>query len=451
MKISIVGTGYVGLITGLSLAVLGHKVICVDCDPNKISKINNGHSPFFEPGMDKLLKKELTKKTLWVTDDLEKSVSESSVTIIAVGTPTTNNKINLSFIKTAAKQIGEALAKSKKYHVIAVKSTVLPGVTEDVVKPILEKHSEKKAGRDFGICMNPEFLREGCAIEDALHPDRIVIGQINEKSGREFAKIYKKVSAPKIFTNLWTAEMIKYSANALLATLISFSNEIARIAENTDNVDIVDVWQGVHLDRRLSPYNGGKRIKPGILNYIFSGCGFGGSCFPKDVKALVSFANQQGIKPQLLKSVLDINDTQPLRTIMLLKKALGSNLEGKKIAVLGLSFKPNTDDMRESPAFPIIEKLLSEKAKVTAHDPLVYQKSTPEKLADLPITLAGSIEAAVKNADAVIVVTAWREYVNLPALLFKKNMRNPIVIDGRRIYDKISFTRAGIVYKGIGL
>lgn len=451
MTVSIVGSGYVGLVTSLSLTVLGHKVICVDSDSNKISTINSGHSPFYEPGMDKILKKAVVKKSLVATDNLEKAVLNSSITIIAVGTPTTNNKINLSFIETAAKQIGETLAKSKKYHVVVVKSTVLPGVSENVVKPILEKYSKKKAGKDFGICMNPEFLREGCAIEDALHPDRIVIGQIDKKSGREFSKIYKKVSAPKIFTNLWTAEMTKYSANALLATLISFSNEMARIAEYTGKVDIVDVWQGVHLDRRLSPYNGNKRIKPGILNYIFSGCGYGGSCFPKDTQALATFARELGNPATLLDSVININKTQPHRLVLLLKKALGENLKQKKVVVLGLAFKPNSDDIRQSAAFPIIDQLVSHGAKVVVHDPMAYQKSVPKELSNLSVELAKGIEEAVKNAEAVILVTAWEEYLKLSPRFFKKNMKFPIVIDGRRVYDKASFLQAGILYKGIGL
>lgn len=450
MKISIVGTGYVGLITAISLAQWGHTVICIDQFKDKVSTINSGNSPFYEKGLDQSLKDVLKKGKLKATENLAKAVLESDVIIVAVGTPTVNNKIDLSAIRKASVQIGKAIKKSKRYQIIAIKSTVLPGVTENIVKPILEKYSGKKIGQ-FGLVMNPEFLREGSALEDALNPDRIVIGQIDDKSGRFFAKIYAKVRAPKIFTNLPTAEMIKYSANSLLATLISFSNEISRISENTDKVDILDVWQGVHLDRRLSPFDGNKRIRPGILNYILSGCGFGGSCFPKDIKALLSFATQQGVKPHLLEDVININSTQPLRTILLLKKALGDNLKGKQIAILGLAFKPDTDDLRESPSFPIIEALLSEEAKIITHDPMAYQKGIPEQLANLPIKLADNTEDAVRGADAVIVVTAWKEYIDLPTQFFKKYMRNPIVIDARRIYDKNSFLEAGIIYKGIGL
>lgn len=442
MKISIVGTGYVGLVTGLSLATLGHKVICIDNDKNKILKINKGDSPFFESGIHELLKRVSGKETFYATENLKKSVLESDITIIAVGTPTFNNKIDLSYIKKAAEQIGKALGKVKKYHVVAVKSTILPGITEEIVKPIIERYSKKHVGKDFGLCMNPEFLREGSAIEDALHPDRIVIGQIDAKSGKEFAKIYEKVSAPKIFTNLWTAEMIKYAANSLLATLISFSNEIARISEATGKVDVVDVWKGVHLDKRLGPYIGKRQVKPEVLSYILSGCGFGGSCLPKDIKALASFANELKVDAKIIKGVIDVNKTQPHRVILLLKNALGENLKDKRIAVLGLSFKPNTDDTRESPAFLIIEELISEGAKVISHDPMAHREDIPR---------ASTVEEAIKNADATIVVTAWAEYSKLPPIFFKKNMKHPVVVDARRIYDKNSFINAGIIYKGIGL
>lgn len=449
MKITIVGAGYVGLITGISLSELGHKVFCIDQLSDKVLAINAGKPPFYEPGLDQSLKKVLKKELFQATEDLENSILHSDVIIIAVGTPTVNNQIDLSAIKESSEQIGKALQKSKKYQVVVVKSTVLPGVTEKTVKPILEKYSGKKVG-DFGLCMNPEFLREGCALEDALHPDRIVIGQIDEKSGKEYAKIYKKVLCPKIFTNLRTAELTKYAANSLFATLISFSNELARIAEGIEKVDILDVWKGVHLDKRLSPILGKTRVKPGIISYIFSGCGFGGSCFPKDVKALLSFAIDQGVDPQLLKSVINTNNTQPLRAVLLLKKVLGNNLKGRQVTVLGLAFKPDTDDLRESPAFPIIEKLLSEKAKVVTHDPMAYEKNIPPQLTNLPIVLTKTVIEAIKDADAVIVVTSWKEYKKLTPQFFKQYMKQPIVIDARRIYDKNLFLNAGIKYKGIG-
>lgn len=449
MKISIVGTGYVGLVTGISLAKFGHRVICIDNDKDKTKIIQSGKSHFFEPGVDKLLKEVLKSGHFSVTQDLTNAILGSEVTFIAVGTPTVNNKIDLSFIKKASKLVGLALAKTKKYHVVVVKSTVLPGVTEGVVQPLLKKYSGKKIG-EFGLCMNPEFLREGCALENALYPDRIVIGQIDEKSGEVFSKVYAKVDAPKVFTNLPTAELIKYTTNSLLATLISFSNEIARIAEHTKGIDVIDVWKGVHLDKRLSPIKGKTRIKPGLLSYIFSGCGYGGSCLPKDTKALVSYAKQLGVDAKLITSVIDINRTQPHRILIQLKKAL-PRLHNKKIAILGLSFKPNTDDIRESPAIPIIEELLLEGAKIVVHDPMVYKINIPKQLNDLDIKFSKTSKEAVSGADAVIVVTSWSEYVNMTHDFFKKYMKQPVVIDARRIYDKKSFMQAGIIYKGIGL
>lgn len=450
MNIAIIGAGYVGLVTGVSLANLGHKVICIDSDHSKVSRIEKGISPIFEPGIEEGLKKVIGMGLFRASTLLEEAVLESDITIIAVGTPTVNNKINLSQVRKASAQVGKVLAKLKKYHIVAVKSTVLPGVTEEIIKPILEKYSKKKTG-ELGFVMNPEFLREGSALDDALHPDRIIIGQFDEKSGREFAKIYAKVSTPIIFTNLATAELTKYAANALFATLISYSNEVARIAESIDKVDAQDVWRGVHLDKRLSPFSEGTRIKPGILSYILSGCGFGGSCFPKDIKALLGFAQKKGIQAQLIKSVIDINSTQPYQVLLLLKKALGKNLKDKKIAVLGLTFKPNTDDIRESPAFPIIEELIAGGAKVYGHDPMAYKKILPPQLATIAISLVDTVEEAIKNAHAVIVITAWKEYAKLTPRIFKKHMSQPVVIDARRIYDKYSFLHAGIIYKGIGL
>lgn len=450
MKIAIVGTGYVGLVTGISLTTLGHNVVCIDSNKDKVSMIKHGKSPFYEPNIDNCLKKAIRTGLFRVTGNLEEGILGSDVVIIAVGSPTVNNKIDLSAIKKASRQVGKALVKVKKYHIVVIKSTVLPGVTEKIVKPIIEKYSGKLVGK-FGLCMSPEFLREGNALEDALYPDRIIIGQIDAKSGKKFAKIYKNVLVPKIFTNLATAEMIKYASNALFATLISYANEVARISESIGKIDVTDVWKGVHLDKRLSPYNGKARIKPEILNYILSGCGFGGSCLPKDIKALASFADELGVEAELIKSVININRTQPHRIILLLKKALGENLKDKKIAVFGLTFKPDTDDTRDSVAFPIIEGLLSENAEVIGHDPIAYKENVPKQLADLSIVLAKTAQEAIKNADAVIIVTAWEEYIRLTPEFFKQNMKHPIIIDGRRIYDKYFFLHAGIIYKGIGL
>ncbi len=447
MRVTVIGTAYVGLVTGVSLSAIGHNVICVGRNIEKIKNINRGSAPFFEPGLNGLLKKLLKNKKISATDKLAESVKKSDVVIIAVGTPTIEGKIDLTEIKEASKKIGESLKNTNGYKIIVVKSTVVPGTTEGIVMPLIERYSLKKAGEYFGLCMNPEFLREGNALEDALHPDRIVIGQLDKKSGREYAKLYKGYKTPIIFANLKTAELTKYASNALFATLISYSNEIARIAEKSRGIDVTEVWKGVHLDKRLNPILLGKRVNPGILNYILSGCGYGGSCFPKDTKALANFAHEIKEDPELIKSVIDINNNQPLRLLSILKTII-PELKGKKIAVLGLSFKPNTDDLRESAAFPLIKALLSEKAKVVCHDPQAYKDKIPDSLSKLVLTKKA--KDALKGANAAIIVTAWEEYKRITPKEIKFLMNDPFIVDGRRILDRNKMEKNGITYRGIG-
>lgn len=449
MNICVIGTGYVGLVTGVSLVNFGHKVICVGRDEDKIERINRCEPPFYEPGLDHLLTKSITRKQFFATSNLRESIKQSDITIIAVGTPTIKGEIDLIPIKEMSQQVGQALRGHKQYHIVVVKSTVLPKTTENVVKPIIEEYSGGKAGIQFGICMNPEFLREGNALEDALHPDRIVIGQYDIKSGKTYAKLYKDLGCPILFTGLSTAEMIKYSANAFFATLISYSNEIARLCEEIDGIDIVNVWKGLHLDARLTPTINGRRIIPGFINYLFSGCGYGGSCFPKDTKALVAYSQKLGYEPLLIKSVIKINKKQPLLMVLHLKRRIRV-LKNKNITVLGLAFKPETDDTRESPAFPIIRVLLKEGANVKVCDPRV--KNLNEKsINSNTIKFAKNIEDALSGAQAVLVVTAWDEFKKLTPKIFKKYMNNPIVVDGRRIYNKESMEQEGIQYEGIGV
>lgn len=450
MKIAIIGTGYVGLVTGVSIADLGHNVVCIGRNKEKINDINKGTSPFYEPGLDKILKKLLKKKLIKASDDFANIIKDSQIIIVAVGTPTVKNKIDLSEIKNVSIQIGKGLRDVMGYKVVVVKSTVVPGTTEEVVLPALEKYSNKKIGKDLGLVMNPEFLREGNALEDALTPDRIVIGEWDKKSGTEFAKIYHGKKFPIINTNLKTAEMTKYASNALFATLISYSNEIARISEATNGVDVGEVWKGVHLDKRLSPVVNKKRITPGVVSYITSGCGYGGSCFPKDTKALLNYAGELKVEANIIKSVINVNSSQPHRLVLMLEKALGKNIKNKKIGILGLSFKPNTDDLRESPSIGVINELLVRGVKVIAHDPEVYKIKTPEIFKKLPIKLVKTAKEAVNNSDAVILITSWDEYKNLKPDFFKKLMNNPVLIDGRRIFDRKKFEESGITYFGIG-
>ncbi len=448
MNVSIIGTGYVGLVTGIALAHAGHRVVCVGRNREKVESINAGKTPFFEPGLDVLLRRVIAQKRFTASVDFSRSVTASDITIVAVGTPTVHGSIDLTQVKDAVALVGEALFKKRSYHVVAVKSTVVPGTTEQVVWPILVDVSGKSA-KEVGLCMNPEFLREGNAVEDALHPDRIVIGSLDNKSARVYAKLFVKQSCPIFFTNLPTAEMSKYVSNVLLATLVSFSNEIGDIASQTPGVDIVDVWQTVHADRRWSSKVGNKRIMPGIIHYLFSGCGYGGSCFPKDTKALYRFASDKGVSTPMLGSTIAINDKQPHRLVELASRALGE-LRGKRVAVLGLSFKPNTDDMRESPALVVARELVARGADVTCHDPEAYKAEVPESLRELGVTLEKNYEGAIKNAEAVILVTAWDVYRKISPQEFVRLMAHPLLIDGRRIYDPLKFTRAGVRYLAVG-
>lgn len=445
MNVTVVGTGYVGLVSGVCLAEIGHNVICVDVDQNKIDKINRGIPPIYEEGLEQLLKKNI-HVNLQVTSDLQKAITDSEISLIAVGTPFDGEKIDLTYIKEASRQIGKALTDRKEYHTVVVKSTVVPGTTDEVVLPLLEESSGKKAGADFGVAMNPEFLREGVAVENFMHPDRIILGGIDQRSQDSLAKLYVGFKdADKLKTSNKTAEMIKYTSNSLLATMISFSNEIANLCAAIGGIDVVDVMKGVHLDKRLSPImEDGKRIVPSFTTYIEAGCGYGGSCFPKDVKALVSHGKAANRSMKLLEAVIQINEKQPAQILALLKKHFPS-LEGRQISVLGLAFKPGTDDMRESPAIPIVKDLLLLGAQIKTHDPIANDEAK-KIFGNRNIAYCNDLMEAIKDAEAIVVLTRWEQYKDIPVLLSQLN-QSPVVIDGRRMLDKSILRR----YEGIGL
>ncbi|MCL4359684.1 UDP-glucose/GDP-mannose dehydrogenase family protein [Patescibacteria group bacterium] len=450
MKITVIGTGYVGLVSAVSLSLLGHDVISVGRNRDKIEAINSGGPPFYEPGLTDALRIVLNKKKFSATDDLTTSVLGSEVTLIAVGTPTRNGSIDLSQIETVSRDIGAILKRRDDYHVVVVKSTVIPGTTDTLVRSLLEHYSGKRAGKDFGLCMNPEFLREGKALEDALTPDRIIIGSLDRKGGQTYGRAYRNLDCPVLHTTLRTAEMTKYASNALLSTLISFSNEIARICEKTGDIDAVDVWKGLHLDGRLSPTVHGKRIFPGIVHYIQSGCGYGGSCFPKDTHALSAYAKAMKLETPVLDGVIRINGTQPERVVRMLTDAVGT-LRGKKIALLGLTFKPDTDDLRESPSIRVLQQLLKAGARVSCHDPEAYKHGIPEMLTAYRAVYEKNYASALRNADAMVIMTAWREYRRITPQILKRLMKQPVLVDGRRMFDKAVFFKEGCIYKGIGL
>lgn len=445
MRVSVAGTGYVGLVSGICLASLGHKVVCVDVDPAKVEKINSGEPPIYEDGLAELMQKHVGSD-LTATCELKQAVLESDLTLIAVGTPFDGNIIDLKFIRQVAAEIGQALAEKSGYHMVVVKSTVVPGTTEDVVLPILEQNSGKRAGLDFGVGMNPEFLKEGEAINDFMNPDRIVLGGIDDRSIDRLDELYEVFGdADKIRTTPRTAEMIKYTANSLLATLISFSNEIGNLCAEIGNVDVTHVMQGVHLDKRLSPIlEDGSRITPSITTYLEAGCGFGGSCFPKDVKALIAYGSQHSQPMNILKSVVGINETQPQKMIDMLLENY-PDIAGKTVSVLGLSFKPGSDDMRESPAIPIVSELLKLGARVKAYDP-VAEHEAKKVFANQSIDYSPSLRGAIEHADVVMLVTRWPEFSEIPLLLKQANA-SPLVIDGRRLLDTASVEN----YAGIGL
>jgi UDPglucose 6-dehydrogenase len=408
MKISVIGAGYAGLCTAVGLAVKGHNVVCVDIDKKKVAAINSGSSPIYEKGIEAALRKAL--KNGLISASLSADVN-SDIFFIAVQTPDTD----FSYVSSAAKNLAKLLKKATGYKLIVMKSTVLPGVTESLV-PLLEK-SGKKAGKDFGIAVNPEFLREGSALEDFLHPDRIVIGEHDRRSGDVLEKIYRNFNAAIIRTNLRTAEMIKYASNAFLAAKISFINDIGNYCK-TLGIDTYDVAEGIGHD---------KRIGHAFLN---SGIGFGGSCLPKDANALVMSAKKHNHNLHVVESIVKLNDTQPLRIVNLLEKKI--KLKDKRIAVLGLAFKSGTDDIRDAPSIKIMKALLRNGATVVAYDPKAMDRM---RKTVHNVHYAKTARAALNGADACLLLTEWPEFTALSDKDFRK-MRKRIIIEGRRILDK---------------
>lgn len=419
MNISIIGTGYVGLVTGVCFASLGNKVICVDVDEKKIEMINKGMPPIYEEGLEQLLVEN--KNRIEATMDYRFAIQNTEITFICVGTPSKNDGgIDLSFVEEAAEEIGKQLKEKNSWHLVVVKSTVLPGTTRDVVLPLLEQCSGKKAGKGFGVAVNPEFLREGVAVKDFLEPDRIVIGYYDDKSRIVLRELYSGFSCPIVETSLSAAEMIKYASNAFLATKISFINEIGNMCKRL-GIDTYEVADGIGLDKRIG------------RAFLDSGIGWGGSCFPKDLDALVSWAKKIGEEHRIISSVVEVNKKQPLKLLEILKKHV-PKLRGKTIGVLGLAFKPDTDDVRESRAIPIVKQLLKEGATVKAFDPKAMENF--RKL--FPEIRYSSYAKDVLDSDAVLILTKWDEFRKL-------DYSGKIVIDGRRLEE----AKNARVYEGV--
>lgn len=427
MHIGVVGTGYVGLVTGACFAEFGLFVTCVDKDEKKIRSLKKGVVPFYEPGLEDLVSKNVKQGRLKFTSKLSKAVDTSTVIFIAVGTPPRGDgSADLSYVKA----VGAELASHMDcYKVIATKSTVPVG-TGDMLKKIISKNLASEI--DFDVASNPEFLREGSAIEDFMRPNRIVIGSETEKAGEIIKSLYKPlylIETPFVLTDVRTAELIKYASNSFLATKISFINEIANLCERL-GVDVHMVARGMGLDRRI----GSKFLHPGP--------GFGGSCFPKDLKALVNIAEKNGIEPKILKAAIDVNKRQPLLETEKIRESMGG-LKGKNIAVLGLSFKPNTDDMREAPSIYIIKALLKEGASIRAYDPAAM-KNAKSELPD--IAYAKSAYSTVKGADALVILTEWNEFRNLDLERIKRLMAGDFFFDLRNIYEPGDVRQQGFKY-----
>lgn len=411
MHITIIGGGYVGLVTAACLSHLNHNTTVIEIFPEKVAAINRAEPPIYEDGLDVLLTTHISANLQATTQYTPVQISD--VIFIAVGTPPNpDGSANLSYITAAAETIADELAKSHaEYPVIVVKSTVPPGTTKNVVEPIIRR---KNPDLSFGICMNPEFLREGRAVEDFLHPDRIVVGSSDPKTIRIMHDLYTGIAAPIIDVDPTAAEMIKYTSNALLATKISFANEIGNLCKQL-GVNVYEVMAGVGMDSRVSP------------KFLNAGCGFGGSCFPKDVSALASIAREHGVTPTLLNAVLAVNDSQPLRMVELLEMRIGS-LSGKRIAVLGLAFKDNTDDVRESRSIPVIEALRRKGAVPVLFDPMAMDTM---KAVFPDEEYAPSAAAALTHADGCLVMTEWPEFAKLSSEF--DAMRERVIIDGRHI------------------
>lgn len=442
MRVSIVGTGYVGLVTGACLAARGHDVTCVDVDSRKVDMINAGHAPIYEEGLPELLRNTVGR-SLCATSNLKEAVGGSEVTFIAVGTPAAEGRIDLRFVEKAATEIGEALRHKQEYHAVVVKSTVIPGTTDTLVRRCVEFGAGKRGGAEFGLGMNPEFLTEGTAVRDFMHPDRIVLGGIDDRTHELLERLYADFTeAPRVVTNNRAAEMIKYASNVTLATMISLANELARLCSAVGGIDVRDVLRGVHqsfyFTHRLPS---GEQVTAAIASFLEAGCGFGGSCLPKDVLALIAQGADYQLGMPLLRSVLEVNRGQPMEMMRLISKHY-SSLHDLPVSVLGLAFKPDTDDVRESPAFPLVHLLKQAGARVTAYDP-VARPTDHEALSG--VVLATSLASALQDAEIIVLMTRWHEFQEIEQMVAGA-AKPPLVVDGRRVLHPQAFAR----YEGIG-
>jgi UDPglucose 6-dehydrogenase/GDP-mannose 6-dehydrogenase len=436
MKVSVFGAGYVGLVTAACLAERGHKVVCVDVDPSKVERIQAGETPFFEPGLADLVRKGQSQGRFEATTSAGKALEGSEVSVIAVGTPDRNGAIDLRYVLEVARTLGDFLGEAAGFHTVIISSTVIPGTTVGPVLDVLEGRSGKRGGEDFGLGTNPEFLREGTAVQDFLVPDRMVLGALGPRTAEVMQAVYHAFDCPKLVVHPTEAECIKYTANALLSTLISFSNEIFSLCEELPGVSGRRVLEGALADRRWTPLVDGKLLQTGIQSYVMGGVGYGGSCFPKDMNAITAMAHERGWRVPLLDAVVAVNRARPRAIIARLKQEAGG-LKDRKVAVLGLAFKPGTDDWRNSPSQPLVEALLEENAQVVAWDPLVG----PESVAEWRglVGLVRSAGEVLDGAFAALIATAWPEIAEWPWKDLTPRMAQPLIYDGRNVLTEISW------------
>lgn len=437
MKIGIVGAGYVGLTTGICLASLGHKIFIYDLDEEKLQKIKDKKLPFFERGLEEILEKVISSDKLVPENNLNNLIKETDGCFVCVGTPTKNNSIDLSQITNSVNSITELIKDNNKINYkIIIRSTIIPNTSKNKILPILEQELSQLK---FGLAVVPEFLREGKALDDFMNPDKIVIGSL-DKDTTNFVKnifVHFKNKCEFIETNLESSELIKYTNNAFFSMLISFSNEIANVSEKIPGVDAYKIMNALISDKRITTKINNENIIPSLESYLKPGCGFGGSCFPKDVQALLDYANKNNISTPLLQAVLDINAERPNKMILLAESIL-KTLKNKKISILGLTFKPETDDLRSSPALDAIKILLEKNANVFAFDPIFKLNPDIIKIPE-KCNICSNIEDALKNSDIALVFTKWEEFKSLDSNFLKQLMRNPIIIDGRGFLEKDKF------------
>lgn len=428
MKLCIIGAGHVGLVSGACFAEIGHSVTCVDSDKSKIEQLSNGIIPIYEPGLEELVKKGRSKGKLLFSSNLNSAVKDSEVIFVAVGTPArADGKANLSFVEAVCRQIARAM---DSYKIIVEKSTV-PVKTSEWIKRTLELNNINSV--DFDVVSNPEFLREGTAVTDFMKPDRIVLGVENERAEKIMREIYAPLSAPIVVTDIKSAEIIKHASNSFLSLKISYINAIAAICELV-GADVEKVADGIGLDKRIG------------ASFLKAGIGYGGSCFPKDISAFIDIAGELGYDFELLKAVEKINRCQREKAVRKLKDVLWT-LNDKTVGILGLSFKPDTDDMREAPSIYIINELQKEGVNIKAYDPTAMDNA--RKILE-NVTYCENAYEAAESCDAIMVLTEWKEFVELDLKEIRKKMNSPVVIDGRNIYDPAKMKELGFTYVSVG-